>query len=537
MSDAESGARASRWVLVTLVIVSLLVAAGVIGVPFVIRGDLIANQARTCNIAEAFVRERPGATSEGPDEVGACLADVLRDLDPALRQRLEDAMVHHDSRFREPSQPLDGTLLDIPLGDGTFAAVARCAGARTSRWRGGHGLAMRGLLERFSREAHLERDPDRRLRRLLVALELWIDAYAMLDLSIVEPVLWAREIGQGGSGASPETTEMVAERMRALAASLPDIETTTALFYCSVYGEVRELELFDAWQANEEFGASLAMAAETEPATWGREPSPRRLDRAIPSGALYDQLAEPGSAYVAAMLIVAARQLDPKDERFLGQSVSVLPAAEQPLSRNPCSRLVLPSALESREIQICAIDPSAVVASRELTRLYRALRTRALRGEPIPERVDDRSLPSESSATSPASSELGSRSEPSASESQPATVLSQPGCTEEPRPPTALEAWRAVGYEAPASRRVTLTLLHPDTPPAASALEPPSSDPGWRLLRARWRIGRVPNLLDPSTVICDGPVREARLWVGGPPDYHARQIELSELSEPGAQSP
>jgi hypothetical protein len=509
-------------VLAALVALGLLVVTGVVGVPWVIRGDLIANQARTCEIAEAFVRERPGAIDDGPEEVGRCLEEVLSGLDPSIRQRLEDAMAQHQSSLRRPSEPLHGALLDIPIGNGTFAAVERCAGARTSHWRGGHGLAMRGLLERFTREAHLERDGDQRLRRLVVALELWVDAYAMLDLSITGPILWAREIGLSAGDMSPETATEAAERMRALAASLPDIETATALFYCSVYGEVRELELFDAFEANEQFGASLAMAAETDPATWGHEPSARRLHRAIPSGVPHDQFAEPGSAYVAGTLILAARHLDPEPNDFLGQRIESADLDDGPMSHRPCWRLVLPSALDDRELELCSRDGRASVASRELARLYRALRRTALAGGAIPQRIDDRSAESASESAS-------------ASEST-SVVPAEPPCTEEPRPPGALEAWRTVGYEAPATSRVALTLLQPETPPPTRPGERADPGRGWRLLRARWRLGRIPNLMDPSSLICDGPVREARLWIDGPAgDPKPTPLELGEVSEPGAE--
>ncbi len=404
--DAE-GSRAGRWVLIALVAIALLVVAGVVGVPWAIRGELIGNQARTCEIAGTFVRERPGARADGPREVGGCLDAIVQELDPAVRQQLEDGIVEHGGGLRRPSEPLHGSLLDVPLGEEVFGAIERCAGAKTARWRGDDGLAIRALLERFSREAHLERDPDRRVRRLLVALELWVDAYAMLDLSITAPLLWARELGHTGQAAGARTRADAAERMRALAASLPDIETATALFYCAVYGEVRQLELFDAWEANDQFGASLAMAAETDPGPWGRNPPLSRLDRAIPSGKPNEQFAEPGSAYVAGTLIVAAHQLDPGEDTFLGQSVHAIPVDDAPMSVEPCHELVLPGALDDRELAHCAIEPEAQVATRELARLYRAVRATALGKERlVPERIEDLALGARRSGSE---SEVGGR--------------------------------------------------------------------------------------------------------------------------------
>lgn len=509
--------RSTRWVLIAVVATALLVVAGVIGAPWVVRRDLIANQAKCCEIAADFERERPGATPDGPPEVGQCLRAIVDGLDTGIRDRLERGQVEHTGALRRPSDPLGPALLDVPLSPEVFAAVDRCARSRTSRWRPDHGLAEQGLLERYAREAHLERDPDVRLRRLATAMELWGDAMSMYsDLPLAAPLMWAREIGQTGTGDSA-TMESVAERLIALAASLPDIETSTAIFYCAVYGEVTELDLLDSFEANDEFGASLAMASRTEPATWGHDSQESRLERAIPTGVQHDQFVEPGSAYVGATLMAAARHLQSDSEPFLGQmpELSDPDADSPPFSRRPCAGVVLPSALDDRELGMCHLDPDASYAGRELVRLFRALRAAAIEGEPIPERIDDLTD--------------GDSPEPAA-----------PTCMPVERSGAAREAWQQIGYDAPATRRVTLTLLHPTEPPPVpmTGTRWAGFDAGWRQLRARWQVGRVPNLLEPEHVICDGPVHEVRLWIDGPPhDPRARPLEWIEASEPAAESP
>ena len=513
MSDPPS--RARRWVAIALVVTSLLILGGVIGVPWVLRNELIANQASCCDVAAEFHRERPGAAEGGPEEVGRCLRAVVDGLPSSIREGIEPALVEHGRTPRGPADPLGPLLLDVPMSDETLAAIDRCAAARSSRFLSGDGLAVKGVLERYTREAHLERDADERLRRLVVALELWIDVYVAFDQSIVGPLLWAREIGQSGPEAGPDVRREAAERLRALAASLPDVETATAIFYCANYAEVQTLSIADAWEANEQFGTSLAMAASAEPASWGREPAENRLERAIPSGIQHEQYVAPGSAYVAGTLMLAAQQLHSTDEAFLGQQPRPI-EVDSPMNMLPCSELTLPSALDHREISLCSLDPDGAFAGRELNRLYRALRATALEDPSrVPERIDDlEARPADGSGAS----EL---------------VPAEAPCVPAPRPAEAMEAWASVGYTPPRDRRVAISLLHP-------RLAPPGPTPdhveGWRLLRARWRVGRVPNLREPSVVICDGPVREARLWVGPGDDPRAGQLQLGEVSEPAAES-
>ncbi len=505
--DRPDEQRSKRWVLFALAATGALVLASVVGVPWVVRRDLQTHQARCCEIAAAFERERPSAVPDGPAEVGQCLSAIVDGLESDVQDQLERGQVEHSSALRQPSEPLGPTLLDAPLSAETFAAVDRCAGARTARWRSGHGLAVQGLLERYTREAHLERDPNERLRRLSVAVELWVDVYTVFDQSIVGPVRWARELGATSGPADLAVRVEVAERMRALAASLPDVETATATFYCAVYGEVQGLSITDAWDANAIFGASLAMAAGTEPAPWGREPAESRLDRAIPTGAQYDQFAEPGSAYVAATLLLAAQHLDLSDETFLGRSIELVEGdGEGVMSEAPCFELVLPSALDDRELSMCTLGAESVIATRELTLLFRALRATARRGEPIPEQIRDfTEMPVE------------------------------PPRAEYERSEASLAAWQQIGYEPPRAGRVALSLQHPTDSPPPLGRPWEGFEAGWRQARAWWRVARV---TDGADVSCDGPLQEVRLWIDGPAhDPRARPVVLLESSEPAAERP
>ena len=189
---------------------------------------------------------------------------------------------------------------------------------------------------------------------------------------------------------------------------------------------------------------------------------------------------DPSSVYVAGSLMVAAQLLDPSDERFLDQPVGEAPHDGAPESAEPCRVLVLPSALDHRELDLCTRDEGAIVATRELARLYRALWRQASDGRPVPERVEELAA---------------------------GGSLAKAPCQPEPRPEAALEAWRAVGYDAPATRRVALSIGR-----AARAPEPMDDDlvryhRPQQMLQARWRAS------------CDGPVLQARIYLEGSAEY------------------